>query len=233
MKEVPTIKQGTYERRLEDNQDPAQDSSRQDVLRKVYYDSQKTDVKYLIQQKCEDLLHYHTVLSNQAKSDTYLEARKNQLSGNLGGYAIDSASTVNIFVGNELLKKKGSNPQKSAANDDGNRDYSDDYDSEYADSDYSDCDYSDNSDGDINADVEYTHDEESYETVEDEISIRPSGVDTDEENEPFTDEENEPFEETPFFFNARKEYYKAKKEYYQAKAKKNKESVTSKTNNDC
>ena len=52
-----------------------------------------------------------TVLSNRAKLDICLEAHKNQLAGNLGGYATDSASAVNILVGNEMLKKKGSNPK--------------------------------------------------------------------------------------------------------------------------
>ena len=33
---------------------------------------------------------------------------------NLGGYTTDSASAVNILVGNELLKKKESNFRKSA-----------------------------------------------------------------------------------------------------------------------
>jgi len=56
------------------------------------------------------------VLSNQAKLDTYLEARKNQLAGNLGGYATDSASAVKILVGNERLKKKESNLRKSDTN---------------------------------------------------------------------------------------------------------------------
>ena len=114
-----------------------------------------------------------TVLSNQAKSDTYFEVRKNQLAGNLGGYATDSASTVNILVGNEMLKKNGSNPPKSATNDsdDGDRDYSDDDGSNYAgsdcsDSDYPNSDYSDSSDGDSNEDVECTDDEESCGTVE-------------------------------------------------------------------
>ena len=52
------------------------------------YDSQKTDVKHLVHQKYDDLMIgcNMTVLSNQAKADTYLEARKNQLAGNLGGF---------------------------------------------------------------------------------------------------------------------------------------------------
>jgi len=55
-----------------------------------------------------------TVFSNPSKSDTLIEARRNELAGNLGGYATDSTSAVNILVGNELLKKKGGNPRQSS-----------------------------------------------------------------------------------------------------------------------
>ena len=73
--------------------------------------SQSTETKQLVHQKCEDIMIgcIMMVLSNPAESDTYLEARNNQLAGNLGGYATDSTSAVNILVGNELLKGKGSN----------------------------------------------------------------------------------------------------------------------------
>ena len=52
---------------------------------------------------------------------------------------------MNILIGNELLKKNGSEPQQSATND-----------SDDGDRDYIDSDYPDNSDVDSNADVEYT-----------------------------------------------------------------------------
>jgi len=55
-----------------------------------------------------------TVLSNPVRSDTYLEACRNILAGNLGGYATDATSTVSILVGNELLKAKGSNSRRSS-----------------------------------------------------------------------------------------------------------------------
>ena len=64
------------------------------------YGSQTTEVKHLVHQKCEDLMIgcLMTVLSKRGKLDTYLDARKNQLAGNLGDYATDSASAVNILV---------------------------------------------------------------------------------------------------------------------------------------
>ena len=62
-----------------------------------------------------------TVLSNRSKSDTYLEARRNQLAGNLGGYATDPTGAINILVGNELLKRKESKPRSSNTNGGGNK----------------------------------------------------------------------------------------------------------------
>lgn len=163
------------------------------------YDSQSNAVKHLVHQKCEDLMIgcTMTVLSIQAKSDTYLEAEKNQLAGNLGGYATDAASAVNILVGNELLKKKVLNSPKSAINysDVDESDYSDDDDNDYASSDFSD---SDHPGGDSNED---TDDEESCGTVyytNDEKSVGTSGVDTDEEIRPF--------EETSFYLKTKEEY---------------------------
>ena len=52
------------------------------------YDSQLTEIKHLVNQKCKDLMigYIMTALSNRVISDTYLEARKNQLAGKLGGY---------------------------------------------------------------------------------------------------------------------------------------------------
>ena len=49
------------------------------------------------------------VLSNQAKSGTYLEARKNQLAGNLGSYATNSAIVVR---GQRDAEEKGKQPPK-------------------------------------------------------------------------------------------------------------------------
>ena len=146
---------------------------------------------------------------------------------------------MNILVGNELLKKKGINPQTSATNDsgDGNSDYSDD-----DDSDCSDSDYSDNSDGDSNAEVEntddeescgtveYTDDEESVRTIEDtddEISIGTSGVEEAVGNPGVDTEEgirrSSRYRQVPERFAADTSYYKANE---------NKKSVTSKTSND-
>ena len=62
-----------------------------------------------------------TVLLNRSKSDTNLEAQRNQLAGNLGGYATDPTSAVNILVGNELLKRKESNHRNSNTNGGGNK----------------------------------------------------------------------------------------------------------------
>ena len=228
------------------------------------YDSQSTAVKHLVHQKCEDLMIgcTMTVRSNRSKSDTHLEARKNQLAGNPGGYATDAASAVNILVGNEMLKRNGSEPQRSATND-----------SDDGDRDYTDSDYSDNSDGDGDADVEYTDDEESYGTAEytdgeesygtiedtdDEISIGTSGVEEPIENPGVNTEEGprrssrhrrapERFEETTSYFEARAKYndrrapercqdYDATTSYFEAREKYitgiKEESVTSKTNDD-
>ena len=180
----------------------------------------------------DDRIYNEYLLSNQTKLDTYLEARKNRFAGNLGGYSTDSANAVNILVGNELLKKKGRNPPKSATNDSdiSDRDYSDDDDSDYADS-----DYSDNSDGDSNADVEDTDAEESIGTVEatdDEISIGTSGVEEAVGN-PGVDTDggtcrSSGYRREPERFEEDASYYEARANYY--KAKENKESVTSKTN---
>ena len=80
------------------------------------YESQAVAVKHKVQQVCEDIMIgcMMTVFSNESKSDTLIEARRNELAGNLGGYATDSTSAVNILVGNELLKKKGGNPRQSS-----------------------------------------------------------------------------------------------------------------------
>ena len=80
------------------------------------YESPIVEVKQLVHQECEDIMIgcIMTVLSNPARSDTYLEARRNWLAGNLGGHATDSTSAVNILVGNELLKTKGSNSRRAS-----------------------------------------------------------------------------------------------------------------------
>ena len=43
------------------------------------YDSQSNGVKHLVHQKCEDLMIGCTMTVTRAKSDTYLEAKMNQL----------------------------------------------------------------------------------------------------------------------------------------------------------
>ena len=84
---------------------------------------QSAEVNNMVHQSCEDIMIgcIMTVLSNRSKSDTYIEARKNQLAGNLGGYATDPTSAVNILVGNELMKRKESNPRSSYTNGGGNK----------------------------------------------------------------------------------------------------------------
>ena len=82
------------------------------------YEIQTAEVKRQVHKKCEDLLLgcIMTIFSNRTKSDTYIEARRNQLAGNLGGYATDATSAVRLLLGNEALKKAGSNPRKPSNN---------------------------------------------------------------------------------------------------------------------
>ena len=93
-----------------------------------------------------------TVLSNRAKSDTCLEAHKNQLAGNLGDYTTDAASAVYF---------------------DNNSDYSN---SGYFDSTGSDS----NDDNESIGTVAYTDDNESVGTIED-VDDAESIEDTDDE----------------------------------------------------